>query len=85
MNRKQKQRRKVEQLPLPAHFLQLVFEHQDFFLQSQMMALSIPQLLAQGLQLSDVLRLPTSQLLLVEERLFLQVSAQSPNLMGLVS
>lgn len=64
----------MDKLPLTSSLLQLVFEHQDLFLQSEVLALSIPQLLAQGLQLIGVLRLPSCQLLFVQDRLLLQVS-----------
>lgn len=71
-------------IPLSASLLQLVLEHQDLFLQGKVLALSIPQLLAQGLQLSAVLCLPACQLLLVQQRLLLQVSTQAPHFLGLL-
>lgn len=72
-------------IPLTASLVQLISEHQDFFLQCEMLALTVPQLFAQSLQLGNMLRLPTSQLLLKQHRFLLQVSAQSSNLLGLVS
>lgn len=71
-------------LPLAASLLQLVFEHQDLFLQGEVVALSVTQLLAQALQLGAVLRFPARHLLLVHERLLLQVSPQASHLLGLV-
>ncbi len=82
--RKKKQRRKTDEIPLAARLVQLVFEHQDLFLQGEVLALSVPQLLAQGLQLGAMLRLPARQLLLVQERFLLQVSPQASHLLGLV-
>lgn len=71
-------------VPLAARFLQLVFEHQDLLLEGQLLALGVSQLFAQSLQLRAVLSLPARQLLLVQQRLLLQVSTQAPHLLSLV-
>lgn len=70
--------------PLPASLVQLVFEHQDLLLQRQLVALGVTQLLVQRLQLGAMLRLPARQLLLVQERLLLQVPPEAAHLLGLV-
>lgn len=70
--------------PLAARLVQLVFEHEDLFLQGQLLALGVPQLFARRLQLGGVLRLPARQLLLVQERLLLQVPPQAAHLLALV-
>lgn len=84
MTKQQRRRGGSDEVPLSASLVQLVFEHQDLFLQSEVLALSVPQLLAQALQLVAVLRFPARQLLLVQERLLLQVSPQPAHLLGLV-
>lgn len=71
-------------VPLAAGLVQLVFKHQDLLLQGQVLALGVPQLFAQDLQVSVVLRLPARQLLLVHVRLLLQVPPQTHHLLRLV-
>ncbi len=71
-------------LPLTASLVQLVFEHQDLFLQSEVLALSVPQLLPQGLELVAMLRFSARQLLFVQVGLLLQVSPQASHLLGLI-
>lgn len=71
-------------VPLTARLLQLVFEHQDLLLESQVLALRVSQLFAQSLQLRAVLGFPARQLLLVQQRLLLQVSTQASHLLSLV-
>lgn len=77
-------KRHEEEIPLAASLLQLVFEHQDLFLNGEVLALSVTQLLAQGLELVAMLRFPARQLLLVQVRLLLQISPQASHLLGLV-
>lgn len=76
--------KKQMKVPLAARFLQLVFEHQDLLLESQVLALRIPQIFAQSLQLRAVLSFSARQLLLVQQRLLLQVSTQASHLLSLV-
>lgn len=75
---------KWTQVPLTASFLQLVFENQDLLLESKVLALCVSQLFAQSLQLGAVLGFPARQLLLVQQRLLLQVSTQASHLLSLV-
>lgn len=74
----------VDFLPLTSSLLQLVFEHKDLFLQGQLLALGVPQFLAQGFDLGAVLPFPARQLFLVQDRLLFQVPPQAAHLLGLV-
>lgn len=71
-------------VPLTTIFLQLVFENQDLLLEGEVLALRVSQLFAQSLQLGAVLGFPARHLLLVQQRLLLQVSTQASHLLSLV-
>lgn len=67
-------------VPFSASFLQFVFKHENLFLQREVLALSVTELLLQGLQLTAMVRLPATQLLLVLHDLLLQLCPDADEL-----
>lgn len=74
----------ITHVPFSAGFLQFVFEHENLFLECEVLSLSIVELLLEALQLAAVECLPATQLLLVLHVLLFQLRSYAHQLLLLV-